>query len=89
MNVRYIEDVLMTIVIIAPYALLPETFHDIRLVLIILCITVLRGSLARQFSVEDIPSPLQREATALEILGSSILLLILALRVCAHLYHCY
>ena len=41
LNVRYIEDVLMAIVVIAPYALFPETFHDIRLVLIILCLTVL------------------------------------------------
>ena len=60
-----------------------KALHDVGLVLIVLRIAVLRCSLARQFSIDGIATPLEHESTTLEILSGSILSLILALRVCA------
>jgi hypothetical protein len=79
----------MAIVIVAPDTLLPEALYDIRLVLIVLRITVLACRLARKFSIDGIASSLEYKTPTLEILSCTILSLILALRVCAHLYYCY
>ena len=79
----------MAIVVIAPDTLFPEALHDVGLVLIVLRIAVLRCSLARQFSIDGIATPLEHESTTLKLLSGAILSLILALRVCAHLQYCY
>ena len=89
LNVSDVENILMAVLIVAPCLHLPEAFHDVRLVLIVLCIAVLRRSLAREFSINGIPATLQHKSPALEVLRRSVLLLILALRVCAHLYDSY
>ena len=80
---------LMAVMIVAPSTNLPETFHDVRHLLVILCITVLASSLTRQLSIESVTASFEDKSTTLEILRSSVLLLILALRVCAHLNYCY
>ena len=86
LNVRYIENILMAIVIVAPDTLLPEALHDVWLVLIVLRIAVLTCRLAREFSIDGIAASFEDKSTTLEILRCTILSLILALRVCAHLY---
>ena len=89
MNVRYIEYVLVTVVVVAPSALLPEALCDVGLILVILRVTVLSGRLARQFSIDRVAATLQRESTTLEILRCTVLSLVLALRVCAYLLNSY
>ena len=89
LNVRNVEAVLVAIVVVAPSAMLPETFDDVRLVLIILRIAILARSLARQFTIDNITTSFEDETTTFEILHCIILSLILALRVCANLYYCY
>jgi hypothetical protein len=89
LNVRNIEAVLVAVVVITPDTLLPETLYDVRLVLVVLRITVLTCRLAREFSIDGIASPFEDKSTTLEILRGTILSLILALRVCAHLHYCY
>ena len=74
----------MTVIILAPRSLSPEALHDIRLVLIILCISILRGIIPGDLSVEGIATSFQHHTSTLEILTCTILLLILALRVCAY-----
>ena len=78
----------MAIVIIAPGTMLPEALHHVRLVLIVLRVTVLRGIIAYHLSIDDIPATLHYHTTALEVLRTSVLFLILALRLCAYLNNC-
>ena len=87
--VRYVKHILMAIIVVAPDTLLPEALHDVWLVLIVLRIAVLTCRLAREFSIDGITAPFEYETTTLEILRGTILSLILALRVCAHLHYCY
>ena len=79
----------MAIVVIAPRALLPEALHDIRLVLVVLRVAVLRGIVARDFAIYGIATSFENESTTLEILTCTVLSLVLALRVCAHLLNSY
>ena len=79
----------MAIVVIAPDTLLPETLHNIGLVLIVLRIAILRCSLARQFSIDCVAATFENESTTLKILSCTVLTLVLALRVCAHLQYSY
>ena len=79
----------MAIIGVAPCAVLPEALNNIRCLQIILGVAILARRLAREFGIEHITTTLQYEAPALEVLGCSILLLILALRVCAYLYDFY
>ena len=62
----------MAIVVIAPDTLLPESLHDIRLVLIVLRIAVLTCRLAREFSIDGIASPFEDKSTTLEILRGTL-----------------
>ena len=79
----------MSIVIIAPCAMLPESLNDVWHALLELRIAVLARSLACQFSIDRVTATFEYESTTLKILSCTILTLILALRVCAHLYYCY
>ena len=66
-------------VLVLPGAVLPETLHHVWLILIIRCVTVLRGQLARHLTIDDVTTTLHRHATALEVFRAAVLLLILAL----------
>ena len=77
------------VVLILPRTVLPVALYDIGLVLIILRVAVLAGSLTRELSIEGIATSFEYKSTTFEILRSAVLLLILALRVCAHLCYCY
>ena len=89
LNIRDVEDILMAVIIVPPCLHLPESLHDIGLVLVVLRVAVLARSFTRELSINGVATALQHKAPALEVLRRSVLLLILALRVCAHLYDCY
>ena len=89
LNISDVKHILVAIIVVAPDTLLPEALHDVWLVLIVLRIAVLTCRLAREFSIDGIASPFEYETTTLEILSCTILSLILALRVYAHLHYCY
>ena len=87
--VRNIEAVLVAVVIIAPRAMLPKAFDDIGHTLLELRVSILRCKFACQLTIHDITATLYYHTTALEVFRAAVLLLILALRVCAHLQYCY
>ena len=87
--VSYVEHILVAVVVLAPYPVLPRTLHDVGHALLVLRVSVLRGQLSRHLPVEHIAAPLHCYPATLEILGCSILFLILALSVCAHRNNCY
>ena len=89
MKVRNIQGVLMAIIIVAPSAVLPETLYDIGLVLVVRRVAVLRGQLARHLTIHDVATTLHHHTSALEVFRAAVMLLILALRVCAHLDNCH
>ena len=74
----------MAIIVVAPDTLLPETFHDIELVLIELGLAILRCELSSHLTIDAIPTMFHHYATALEVFRAAVLLLILALSVCAY-----
>ena len=79
----------MAILIVAPGLHLPEALHDVRQPLLELRVAVLRGQLTRHLAVDDVSTTLYRHPTALEVFSAAVLLLILALSVCAYRYDCY
>ena len=77
------------VVLVFPCAMFPETLHDVGLVLKELRITIFRGQFARHLTIDHVATTLHHHPTALEVFRTAVLLLILALRVCAHLNDCY
>ena len=71
------KSILVAVVVLAPYPVLPRTLHDVGHALLVLRISVLRGKFSRHLPVEHIAAPLHCYPATLEILGCSILFLIL------------
>ena len=86
LKVRYVEGVLMAFfaILVLPRAMLPESLHYVWLVLIVLCVTVFRCQFPSHLTIDHVTTALHRHATALEVFRAAVLLLILALSVCAH-----
>ena len=74
----------MTIVIVAPGAMTPISPYNIELPLKELSLSMLRGKIPRHLTIESVATLLHHQATALEILSCPVLLLVLALSVCAY-----
>ena len=74
----------MTIVIVAPGAMTPIPPDNIELPLKELSLPMLRSKIPRHLTIKSVATLLHHQATALEILSSSVLSLVLALSVCAH-----
>lgn len=79
----------MTIVIVTPCAMTPISSYNIQLPLKELSLSMLRGKIPRHLTIESVATLLHHQATALEILSSSVLSLVLALSVCAHRHDSY
>ena len=73
------------VVLVLPSTMLPVTLHHVKHILVVLGFTVLRSVVARHLTLEGVTTMLHGHASAFEVLGRTILLLILALRVCAYL----
>ena len=73
------------VVLILPGTVLPVTPHHVRHVLVVLSVAVLRSIVACHLTLDGVTTMLHGHASAFKVLGSTILLLILALRVCAYL----
>ena len=79
----------MTIIIVTPRAMFPESLNDVRHPLLELRVTVLRCQFPSHLTIDHITTTLHCHATALKVFRAAVLLLILALSVCAHRYNCH
>ena len=77
------------VVLILPRAVLPVALYDIELVLVVLRDSVLRGIIARDLTIDDIAPSFHHDPATLKILSCTVLFVVLALRLCAHLLNSY
>ena len=79
----------MTIVIVAPCAMTPIPPYNIELPLKELSLSMLRGKISCHLSIEGVATMLHHYATPPELRHSAVLLVVLALSVCAHRFNQY